>query len=785
MRYATLALTALFFTACTRDPNVLKQDYLKRGNDFFKAGKLKQADIYYRKSIEKDRKFGEAYYRLALCYIAEGMGQNAVRPLNIAVELLKDKPEYKNDYNDAIMTLAEIEVAAAGAYEKNERLLKDVKGFSDDLLQRNPNSWQGHKLAGDLAFLNVKKEFVDQHMIEAKKSLATAVTEYRASLAAKGDEYSTRIALGRALEISGETAEAESLFNGLTNKEKQNITGYMDLYRLYLAERKLGDAENLLKRAIQNNPKDAGLRLELGHFYLVTNKRDDLLKLLNEMKGDLKSFPDAYTQSGDFFMRVSQYDEAIKQYEEGVKKDPEKKLSYMKHEVEAYVRSNRMQLATAKNDEILKLDSKDPEARGLKATLSLDKGEYGSATTELQSVVTARPGNWVAHFNLGRAYLGKNDIEQARQEFDKAVQLRPDYVMARLAQTQIALLRGDIDGAIHDADELLRIKPDSIEGKVMKAAALQRQQKYAEARAVLEPALQKSPSAVPLMLELGVIDLQEKKPKDAIAMFQKAYETNPNNIRGLLGESRAYLADGQLDKSVEVVRAEVTKNPDRVDLQRELGNAQAAAGQFPQAIATYQSLLSKFKDPRTQSGLLVQIGQAYRYEGDLQHSIEAFEKSRQGVPDNPVTIRDLGMLYGELGRTDVAKQYYEHTLKLDAADPLALNNLAYLLAENNGDLNEALSYAQRAKQRLPTFTEITDTLGWIYMKKNLPDSAIDNFKTLVVQAPQNPVYHYHYAMALNQKGDRDNARKECQAALADKPTKAQEDQIRALLAKLS
>jgi tetratricopeptide (TPR) repeat protein len=444
-----------------------------------------------------------------------------------------------------------------------------------------------------------------------------------------------------------------------------------------------------------------------------------------------------------------------------------------------------MQLATAKNEEILKLDAKDPEARGLKATLSMDKGEFAGATTELQSVVTARPQNYVAHFNLGRAYLGKGDVEQARQEFDKAVQLRPDYLMARLAQTQVALLRGDAEGAIHDADDLLRIAPASTEGIVMKAAGLQREQKYQEARAVLEPALQKSPTSVPLMLELGVLDLQEKKTKDAIAIFQKAYETNPNNIRGLLGESRAYLADGQMEKSVEVVSAEVRKNPDRVDLLRELGNAEASAGQFPAAIATYQGLLARFKDPKQQGALLIQIGQAYEYEGDVQRSLEAFEKSLEGLPNNASTIRDLGMLSEQLGRKDAAKQYYERALKIDSTDPLALNNLAYLLAENNGDLNEALSYAQRAKQRLPTFTEITDTLGWIYYKKNLTDNAIDNFKTLVAQAPANPIYHLHYAMALNQKGDRESARKECQAALADKPSKAMEDQIRQLLSKIT
>jgi hypothetical protein len=54
----------------------------------------------------------------------------------------------------------------------------------------------------------------------------------------------------------------------------------------------------------------------------------------------------------------------------------------------------------------------------------------------------------------------------------------------------------------------------------------------------------------------------------------------------------------------------------------------------------------------------------------------------------------------------------------------------------------------------------------------------------VVQAPQNPIFHYHYAMALNQKGDRDSARKECQAALADKPNKNQESDIRQLMSKL-
>jgi len=782
MRYLALLFAALMLASCNRDPNYLKQQYVQRGNQFMKNGKLKEAEIMYKKAVTTDRKYGEAYYRLALAYLKEGNGVASVRPFRVAVELLqRGTPES----NDAMLKLGELEASAVPGFDKPEQLVKDVQEFADDLLKRNPNSWEGHKLKGDLALLGVRKAMQESKGPEAKAALADAIKEFRASLQSNPSEYQTSLSLGRVLELDGQVAEAETIFTGLIQKEKNNSAAYLDLYQLYLAERKLPEAESTLKKAISNNPKDTRMRLELARYYLATNRRPELLAMLDGMKSNLKDFPQAYIQAGDFFVRVGQFDEAIKQFDEGISKDPKNKSTYLKHEVETYVHANKMQLATARNEEILKLDPKDPEARGLKATLSLDKGEFDSALTELQSVVTARPQNYVAHFNLGRAHLGKGEIEQARQEFDKAVEINPNYIVARVAQTQVALLRGDVTAALHYADELLRYAPNSMEGRVMKAAALQRQQKFAEARALLTPALEQNPKAIPIMLELGVLDLQEKKTKDAIGIFHRAYETNPNSVRALLGESRSYLADGQVQKSVQIVQDEVNKYPERLDLQRELGNAQLAASQFSAAVGTYQQLIGKVKDPKQQSALYVLMGQAYHHAGDVQHSIEAYEKSRNGARDTAPVMRDLGMLYEEAGKRDVAKKYYEAALRIDSTDPLALNNLAYMIAESDGDLNEALTYAQRARQKLPNYAEITDTLGWIYLKKNLTDNAIDTFRGLVAQAPQIPTYHYHYAVALSKKGDRESAKRECLSALANKPNKAQEDQIRQLLSRVS
>jgi tetratricopeptide (TPR) repeat protein len=143
------------------------------------------------------------------------------------------------------------------------------------------------------------------------------------------------------------------------------------------------------------------------------------------------------------------------------------------------------------------------------------------------------------------------------------------------------------------------------------------------------------------------------------------------------------------------------------------------------------------------------------------------------------------MLYDAQNKKDVARKYYEQSIKLDPTNAYALNNLAYLISESNGgDLDLALTYATRAKQKLPQHPEINDTLGWIYLKKNLTDNAIDTFRDLVVKAPQSSTYHYHYAMALLQKGDRDSAKKEALTALSDKPKKDEEAQIHQLLTKL-
>jgi tetratricopeptide (TPR) repeat protein len=180
----------------------------------------------------------------------------------------------------------------------------------------------------------------------------------------------------------------------------------------------------------------------------------------------------------------------------------------------------------------------------------------------------------------------------------------------------------------------------------------------------------------------------------------------------------------------------------------------------------------------------LRIGEAYRRKGDANAAIQALQKARETLPDNILVLYTLGLVLDGAQRKPEAKQFYEATLKLQPDNAVVLNNLAFLLAETGGDLNDALTKAQHAKQVNPSLNEISDTLGWIYLKKGLADNAIDVFKDLVSKEPNHATYRYHLGMAYSQKGDKSKALEQLKEALKYNPNKDEKERIQQLIVRL-
>ncbi|HJZ96363.1 MAG TPA: tetratricopeptide repeat protein, partial [Candidatus Solibacter sp.] len=115
---------------------------------------------------------------------------------------------------------------------------------------------------------------------------------------------------------------------------------------------------------------------------------------------------------------------------------------------------------------------------------------------------------------------------------------------------------------------------------------------------------------------------------------------------------------------------------------------------------------------------------------------------------------------------------------------MALNNLAFLLADTGGNLEDAMSMIRKALKSSGEMPGTLDTLGWIYFKQHALDSAAQVFASLTRKYPANPTCHYHLALAMLGKGDRAQAKTELQVALANNPSTQEVTEIRKALAGL-
>jgi tetratricopeptide (TPR) repeat protein len=779
IRLIAVVMTILLgLTSCSRDPNVVKKRYLESGNKYFENGRYKEASIQYRNALKRDPKYGPAHYKLALVALQTKDISGAANSLIRAIELV---PPDQPDHWDAVVRLADLYMAGGNG---NKMILDMAEKQIKELIKHDANSFDALRLTADLNYARATAAYKEKRPEEGQVLLAAAIDGYKKADNVKPGNQGVSMQLARALAAKGDFAGSEAIYRDVIKRDKAFQQSYTELYRLFLFQQKQAEAEQVLRTAFENNPKQYGFLTLLAMHYYSLQRREEMIGVLAQIKSHAKDFDQAYLTVGDFYLRMGDADSAIKEYKEGITKDEKKKSTYQKRVIEVLMRQGKRNEAAEINSQILKENANDPDARGLAATFMLDRGDVAKALAELQAVVTRAPDNPVARFNLGRAHNARGEWEQARQQFSEAIKLRPDYILARLALAQLQVNRAEFDAALKTSEDILKLDKGNVNARLIESAALMGLKRFGDSRVMLDGMLKASPSSPDVLFQLGVVNLYDKRYQEATDAFRRTYQLNPANSRGLMGIVETTMAQNKPDDAIKILQTESDKAPNRLDLLLALGNLSVRAGKYDFAIQTFNKILSQMDKDGKPGDIYVRLGETYRRKGDVNSAIQALQKARETLPDNVLVLSTLALVLDGAQRRPEAKQVYEATLKLDPNNPVILNNLAFLMVESGDNLDEALTKAQRAKQLQPGLFEISDTLGWIYLKKNLYDQAIDIFKDLVTKQPNHSTYRYHLGMAYSQKGDKMKALEQLHESLKYNPAKEEKDKIQKLITQL-
>jgi tetratricopeptide (TPR) repeat protein len=757
---AWLLLVLLATVACGRSA----QSYMDRGNRLFREGKFADAELQYRNAIQQNSKFGEAYLQLGVTLLQLDDAPGAFDAFSHAVELMPSSYEAKVRLAD-LSLLAFLEDP-----RRSVRFYTQIIVLGRQILAKDPNSKDGLRFKGALALINRRPE--------------EAVAAY--SKANKWNPGQIPIVAGlvEALFEDNQLAEGERVALSFLADHKNAIPIYDLLYRQYADADREKDAEELLKRKIENNPEQTAFRLELAQHYARFHRTVEMTATIGRLLEDPKRSYSVDLQVGDLYTALGNNGEALRVFQHGISSFPQSKVAYQKRIAATLASEGKKDEVAKVIDSILQDQPEDSEALTARATLLLESGrqeDLDPALAQFQALVKRNPGNATLRYNLGRAYLRKGTPDSARAEWRRSADLQRNFIPPRLALTALDLREQNFEGAVRVSEEILAVDQNHAQARLLHAAGLTGTGLYDVASIELKRLAEEFPEWTDVQLQLGILAITQKRLEEAEDIFGKLQRSPRTELSAAMGLAEVYGSEKQFDRAVQLLDAQWKKSPDSIVLVDLLAMTALQAGRPEVAIAAYRKELERF--PKSVE-LRRNLSELYSSTGNTTEAVATAEQWRQLAPADARPEILLAVAYRQAGRTGEMKAHLKRASQLAPEDPFVLNNMAYLLADSGGNLDEAMQLADRAVRRSKGEPHFVDTMGWIYLKKNMVDSALQIFTNLSAKDPTNPAFHYHLGAALAAKGRKDGARTELQAALANAPDAADRGKIQELLAGL-
>jgi len=468
-------------------------------------------------------------------------------------------------------------------------------------------------------------------------------------------------------------------------------------------------------------------------------------------------------------------------YRLGVKADP-KNVPLRERLVEWYMNTGKLTEAEAVIAEIIRLSPKDAVAGIARGRIRLAQHKPEEAVEILRQQTKDSSEVWQAHFFLAVAYRQTQQAGQAKNELQEALRIAPNALLVRRAMTELSLETGDLQTARETAERTVRLFPASPHDHVLLGTVLLRQGQLPAARDQFILARQLAPGDPEPLLGLGMAAAVERKWTEAEQQIEGALKLNPRSGTALGALADVWSATGQVQKAIARVTQQVAAYPDDADAHFILGSLYAtsdrpaeAKDQFGRAIQLNPQLIQAY----------TRLADLNQRLGEVDAALARYEQALAMEPKSVLLHSIVADLYSRKGDIAKARKHYEQALTADPNFAPAANNLAWLELQNGGNLDVALSWAQKAKELLPDSTATTDTLAWVEYKKGLVSSAIPLLKECVQKAPQSAVYQYHLGMALAASGPAAEAKAHLVTALRLKLDQPESEDARRALSTLN
>jgi cellulose synthase operon protein C len=735
-------LIPALFTGCSRDPNVRKQKFLESGNRYRDKGKFREAAIQYANAVQVDPRFAEAHYQLGETYLKLKDYNRAFAELSRTVDLAPAN-------YPAHVDLANMLISA--------RDLKQAQSHLDILRENQPDNPDTHLAWGNF--------------YAAQDNLGSALQETQKGIAADPNRSDSYLSMALLQLRANLPDQAEINFKKAAELGPKVVNAQLALGGFYQSRNRMAEAEKQFKHAIDIAPQDPAPRIAYVRLLMGEGKKPEAEAFLRQAKSDLPDNSEGYRMLGDFYFANGDLDRATAEYS-SLYSDHPKDVQVKKNYVQLLILKNRLEEASKLNNELLKANPHDADALVYRGQVQLRQSDAAGAVDSLQQALKSDSNNAVAHYQLGLAFDMQHNEAQAESELREAVGLRPDLTDAQRALAALELRRGDVDALTQTAQQIIYGAPSAPDGYLLRALAEMTGKKYSDAERDMRKAAEVAPANPAPYVQMGNLHQLQKQYPEAIKFYRQALDLDQASTDGLQGMMNTYLAQKQPDQAVAAARAQIAKAPNTSGFYDLLGTA---LFQNKKDLSGADAAFHKAVElDKNNSDALLKLAQVQAAEGSAGQALATYQQS---IKDHPREISFYilaGMMYESQNNWGQAKAMYQQALNIQPDNPLASNNLAYVMLQQGGNVDVALAMAQTARRGMPDSPSAADTLGWAYFHKAVYQSAIDMFQESLrlnekKGGADDPMVHYHLGLAYQKANQPALARQQLERALKTSP----------------
>lgn len=226
--------------------------------------------------------------------------------------------------------------------------------------------------------------------------------------------------------------------------------------------------------------------------------------------------------------------------------------------------------------------------------------------------------------------------------------------------------------------------------------------------------------------------LSEKRLEKAILVIQKGMVLFPQDSYYNTLLSLVYLDTNEFDKAEKELFIALDKTEDTLTIYKFLIDIYKKSGNDEKLKLLLLDLSEKYPDD---PAVITEMIEFYKKTDNNQAIIELLEKLTRLLPENTDYFSDLGYFYSLVKNIEKAEENLLKALKINPDNKYALNNIAWLYAENNKNLPEAIQYALKATVLESDNYNFFDTLAECYFKSGDIKNAIINIDKAILLKP--------------------------------------------------